>query len=150
MFGGAFGPFQTRDRHVFDESAPTYQQLARILHVRRQLPALRRGRQYLRPISGDGMDFGLPRRFGGGPMRSIVPWSRIFADHEVLAAINTDPSTPVTAWVTIDASLHQPGEQLRCIFSTEIAQEGTPVAIEGRNGCAVRITVPPGGFVVYE
>jgi glycosidase len=150
MFGGPFGPFQTTNRHVFDESSETYRQLARVLRLRRDVPALRRGRQYLRPISGNGVDFGLPQRVGDGPMRSIVPWSRIFADHEVVAAINTNPAGQETAWVTIDASLHRPGDQLRCIFSTDASQEGTLVEVEPRHGCAVRIPVPAAGFVVYE
>ena len=150
MFGGSFGPFQSRYRHVFDEASHTYRQLARILRARHDIPALRRGRQYLRPISGDGVNFGLPQRLGDGPMRAIVPWSRIFADHEVLVAINTNPAAPEAAWVTIDASLHRPGDELRCVFSTDTAEEGTVAAVEGRNGCAVRISVPPAGFVVYE
>jgi glycosidase len=150
MFGGAFGAFQTRDRHVFDESSETYRQLARVLDVRRRIAALRRGRQYLRAISGNGVDFGLPQRFGDGPMRAVVPWSRIFADQEVLAALNTNPGAPETAWVTIDASLHRPGDELRCAFSTDAGQEGSTTTVEGRNGCAVRITVPPAGFVVYR
>jgi glycosidase len=144
MFGGPFGPFRSRDGHVFDEADPVYREVARIFAVRRATPALRRGRQYLRQISGDGVGFGYPGA------RSLVPWSRIFADHEVLAAINTDPLLPHTAWVTLDASLHAVGETLVCRFSTDHAQEGREVTVEDRNGRAVLITVPAAGFVLYE
>jgi len=52
---------------------------------------LRRGRQYLREISGDGVHFGFPGIIGAGPMRSVIAWSRLFASEEVLCAINADP-----------------------------------------------------------
>jgi glycosidase len=149
MFGGAFGAFRSRGGHVFDEADPVYREVARILAVRRATPALRRGRQYLRQISGDGVSFGLPTPIGG-PLRSIVPWSRIFADHEVLAAINTDPLLPRTAWITVDAGLHAPGDKLVCRCSTDQAQEGRTVTAEARNGVSVLVTVPAAGFVLYE
>lgn len=148
MFGGGFGPFRTRDRHVFREDTPTYRELARILALRRDVAALRRGRQYLRPISGDGVHFGFPRSLGG-PIRSVVAWSRIFADDEVLVAVNTDPDAARTAFVVVDAGLHAAGDKLRCLYSTDHAQEGTLVQVEGGPGRQVEVTVPPGGFVAY-
>jgi hypothetical protein len=83
-------------------------------------------------------------------MRSIVAWSRIFADHEVIAAVNTDPLLPQTAWVTVDAGLHPDGATMTCRYSTVRAQENATVPVENRNGRAVRLTVPPAGFVVYD
>ena len=147
MFGGPFGPFRTRNRHAFDEDHPVYREVARILEVRRSTPALRRGRQYLREISADGVNFGEPSPIGG-QLRSIVAWSRIFADHEVLAAVNTDPLLPQTAWVTVDAGLHK--DELTCRYSTDRTQENATVPVENRNGKAVRLTVPPAGFVIYD
>jgi glycosidase len=149
MFGGPFGPFCSAGRHAFDETNPVYREVSRILAVRQAIPALRRGRQYLREISGDGVSFGLPAPIGG-PLRSIVPWSRVFADHEVVAAINTDPLLPRTAWVTVDAGLHADGATLTCRYSTDPAQEGLTTMVERRNGRAFRMTVPAAGFVVYE
>ncbi len=149
MFGGEFGAFRSRGRHFFNEDGPAYRALSRILEIRRDRIELRRGRQYLRPISGDGDHFGLPQMLGG-EIRSVVPWSRIFNDHEVLLAINTDPRSPRTAWVTVDAALHRPGDTLRCLYSSEPAEVGGTVAVEARNGRAVRLTVPAAGFVVYE
>jgi len=151
MFGGEFGPFSSRCRHVFDEGHPLYREISTILALRRrpEFIGLRRGRQYLRPISGDGIHFGLPRRFAGR-MLSVVPWSRIFLDTETVCAINTDPAAARTAWVTVDAGLHRVGNLLTCHYSTDPGQTGTSEAVEARNGCAVRLTVPPGGFVVYQ
>jgi len=65
----------------------------------------------LRPISGDGANFGLPRKIGN-ELRSIIPWSRIFNNKEILLAINTDYFLPKTAWVTIDNGLHEAGDRL--------------------------------------
>ena len=111
MFGGEFGAFQSHQRHFFNEESPAYQQLSIILRIRRDKLALRRGRQYLREISGNGIDFGLPRMLGE-QIRSVVPWSRIFNDQEILLAINTDYAAPRSAWVTIDDGLHQAGQTL--------------------------------------
>jgi hypothetical protein len=83
-------------------------------------------------------------------MRSLVPWSRILNNSEVLCAVNTDPDNATTAWVTIDNSLHQAGDELSCILSTDAAISAPSVSVQGRNGKAVRLTVPRGGFVVYR
>jgi glycosidase len=149
MFGGEFGPFRSRQRHAFREDHPVFRELARIHALRRERVALRRGRQFLRPISGDGHDFGLPRMIGG-QTRSVVPWSRIFDEREVLLAINTDPRQPRTAWVTIDDGLHRTGDRLTCLYSPDGGQVGKEVLVQGRNGKAVLLTVPAGGFVAYE
>ncbi len=67
----------------------------------------------------------------------------------MLCAINTDPDRPRTAWVTVDALLHPPGTTLTCHFNTDQRHEGTTVSAENRNGSAVLLTLPPGGFVAY-
>ncbi|MGQ9871187.1 hypothetical protein [Leptodesmis sp.] len=86
----------------------------------------------------------------GGEMRSVVPWSRIFNDQEILLAINTDYDQPKMAWVTVDNELHQAGDILTCICSTDAAQIGQSVTVEARNGKAVLLTVPAAGFVIFE
>src|SRR3954451_5441787 len=110
MFGGAFGPFRSRGHHCFDETNPVFTELAALLAIRREESALRRGRQYLREISGDGAAFGFPRSFDGR-IRSLVAWSRILATREVVCVVNTDPGAWLTAWVTVDAGLHAVGDR---------------------------------------
>jgi glycosidase len=149
MFGGEFGAFRSRRRHVFDEDHPVYRELARIHALRRAHLPLRRGRQYLRQISGNGLDWGFPQRLGGR-LLSIVAWSRIMDEDEILCAINTDPERPTTAFVTIDSDLHAAGDRLTCLYSTDATAIGRPVAVEARNGKAVSLTVPAAGFVVYR
>ena len=149
MFGGEFGSFASRGRHFFDEDSPVYRELQKILKVRDADRIYTRGRQFLRPISGDGLSFGLPVMLGG-QILSVVPWSRLLDDQEAVLAINTDMDNPRTAWVTIDASLHKPNDKLMCIYSTDAAQISTQVTVEPRNGLAVFLTVPTAGFVIYR
>ncbi|MBD2494138.1 alpha-amylase family glycosyl hydrolase [Nostoc sp. FACHB-280] len=149
MFGGEFGAFGTRGVHFFNEDNYIYQEISQILKIRSEKKALSRGRQYLRPISGDGVNFGLPQIIGN-EIRSVVPWSRILSDQEIVAAINTDYYQPREAWVTIDNELHKEGDFLTCIYSTDKQQVGQKVKIAARNGKAVKITVPAAGFVIYE
>jgi glycosidase len=149
MFGGEFGAFASRGRHFFNEDSDVYKELQKILQIRSGDRIYSRGRQYLRPISGDGNNFGDPVMLGG-QILSIVPWSRILDDQEALLAINTDTDTARTAWVTIDTSLHRVGDKLKCIYSTDPGQLGAETSIEARNGLAVPLTVPAAGFVIYR
>lgn len=150
MFGGPFGSLRSTGRHFFNESHPAYRAIARLSALRRQQIALRRGRQFLRPISdtGDEGTWGLPRMLGG-EIRAVVPWSRIFNDQELLVAINTDPDNDRRAWVTIDDALHQAGATLTCLYSTDEAIIGQTVTVAARNGKAVELALPPAGAVVY-
>jgi glycosidase len=151
MFGGAFGAFRTKGVHFFDENNPVYQEFAKILQIRQDNIVLRRGRQYLRSISApeDGVTFGLPEMIGG-QMRSVVPWSRILSTQELVLAINTDYDQSRSAWVTIDNNLHQTGDQLHCLYSTDATQIGQAITVEARNGKAVLIAVPSAGFVMFQ
>jgi len=105
--------------------------------------------QFLRQISGNGATFGFPQRFGG-KLRSIVAWSRIFNDDEMLCAINTNADHRLTAFVTVDNDLHAPGSRMTCLYSTDATEIGGTVAVEVRNGRAVALSVPPAGFAVYR
>jgi hypothetical protein len=148
MFGGKFGAFRSASRHCFNEDSYIYLELAEILAIRKNEVVLRRGRQYLREISGDGVNFGLPQVLGD-KMLSVVAWSRIFDDREMLLAINTDSNNARGAWVTIDNNLHDEGCPLKCIYSTEKKQIGQELKIANINGKAVFLTVPPAGFVIF-
>ena len=151
MFGGRFGSLQSTDRHFFNEDHEIYRLIARLSQVRREHIALRRGRQYLREISASGEpdSFGPPHMIGQ-EIRSVVPWSRIFSDREVLVAVNTDLDHARTVWVTVDVDLHRNRQPMTCLLSTDLAQEGASVPVEARNGRAVQLTVPPGGVVIYQ
>jgi len=146
MFGGAFGGFRSKNAHFFQENNKWYPEIARIIDVRNQQVPLRRGRQYLRQISGNGTDFGFPVMFGDR-MNSIVAWSRIFNDEEILCAFNTDTENETIAYVTIDSTLHAIDSRMKCLYAS--APSPVEVNVEVRNGKAVRLTIPPSGFVIY-
>jgi glycosidase len=149
MFGGEFGSFASRGRHFFDETSPGYRSLQALAQLGRSDRIFTRGRQYLRPISGDGINFGLPMLMDG-QLRSLVPWSRLLDDQEAVLVINTDADNATAAWVTVDATMHAVGSALTCVFSSDGSQLGTTVTVEARNGRAVRLQVPAAGFAVYR
>lgn len=150
MFGGEFGAFRSRGRHFFDEDGLVYRELGKILKLRRDKIALRRGRQYLRPISGDGENFGLPRVLGER-MRAIVPWVRLFDEQNLLVALNTDPDQPQTAWVSLQAEFFPADRLLTCLYSSDASQVGQELRVEPcGGGNAARLQLPAAGFAVYE
>ncbi len=150
MFGGEFGAFRTRGLHFFDETGFVFKELGKINALRKQKIALRRGRQYLRSISGNGVDFGIPQFFGER-MQTIVPWSRSFDDQELILAINTDPDQASTAWVDLDPEVYPAGKTITCLYATAADQIGQPVTVQANgNRRVIHLTVPAAGFVVYE
>ena len=137
MFGGEFGAFRSKNRHFFNEQTPAYKEISKISKIRKQELALRRGRQYLRQISGNGIDFGFPQKIGDR-MLSVLPWSRIFSDTEILCAINTDPNNSRSAWVVIDKDLHKIGDFLTCLYSSDPGQTGSKIEVtEKYNDCSL-------------
>ncbi len=71
-------------------------------------------------------------------------------DQEILLAINTDRWNTKEAWVTIDNSLHNTGDRLQCLYSTDKKQIHQKVTVDARNGKSVLLSVPPAGFVIFE
>jgi glycosidase len=150
MFGGEFGAFRTRGRHFFNEENPVYQELSKILALRKKKIALRRGRQYLREVSGDGQNFGLPHLIGGR-MLSIVPWTRSFDEQYLLLAVNTDADRSRTAWVSLKPDEYPAGKRLTCLYSTDAGQIGREITVQARGDRHLaNLEVPAAGFVIYE
>jgi glycosidase len=153
MFGGRFGGLGTQGRHFFNEDAELYRALAALIDLRKKLLPLRRGRQVLHQISGDGTSFGVPHRLGDR-MRSLVSWSRLFVDQEVLVAINTDEAQPVTAYSAVAPLLRIEGDSFQLIFWYAPKPAPPPpstLTVERTNGpLAVRMTLPPAAFVIYQ
>ncbi len=149
MFGGNYGALQTQGCHFFNEDAQAYVEFAKILEIRKNEIALRRGRQYLREISDNGVNFGLPQMMGN-EIRSVVPWSRILDKQEVLVAINTDYNNSRTAWVTVDSGLHNLYQAFVCLYSSDSSQIGSQIKVAALNGKAVQLTVPAAGCVIWK
>ena len=154
LFGGPFGPFRTTNRHAFDEDGWLYRQIARLLTLRRENTALRRGRQYLRPVSADGGEsfFTPGPGEGGEPYRGVVAWSRLLDVDELVCALSTDDEAAREVLVTADDARHGEGSApLVCLYSTDPGQVGQEVSpVRTAEGWAVPVTVPQGGFVLYR
>ena len=153
MFGGNFAGKCTRKRHFFDESGALYQAVSRLIQLRKNLLPLRRGRQMLHEISGDGINFGFPRIIGDR-MLSIVSWSRIFIDQEVLVAFSSNREQAVAAYSAVSSRFRSERDVLKLIF-WHAPRAATPppaeLAVENRGGVlAVHLMLPPAGFVVYQ
>lgn len=50
----------------------------------------------------------------------------------------------------INNELHESGDELKCIYSTDKGQINQTVTVEARNGKALLVTVPAAGFVIFE
>lgn len=96
----------------FDRSNAFYQAIKAIAGVRRTQPVLRYGRQYFRPISGDGQHFSISP-FPGG----VVAFSRILNDQEIIVAANTNGTQSISVDVIIEQQLSQPGDAYRILYS---------------------------------
>ena len=149
MFGGKFGAFRSQNAHFFKEDTRTYSELSRILELRKEHMPLRRGRQYLRSISEDGHNFFIPQKMGN-EMRSVVAWSRIFNNEEILVAMNTDMYNSRSAWVTIDNNINMVGQEYTCLYSSDNKQIHNHTPVTGRNGKSLYLNVPAAGFVIYR
>jgi len=88
----------------FDRKHPLYQALKGLAQVRKDQPELRYGRQYFRPLSGDGRNFGLSP-FPGG----VMAVSRILNDQEVITVANMSTQEGFTGEIIIDRELNPAG-----------------------------------------
>lgn len=95
-----FGAFGTVGCHFFDEGFGTYRRIKELIRIRNTYPALRYGREYLRPISNYGGVFGLPRA------GELIAWSRILDEEELLCIVNGNGDEHRGADILVDPSLN--------------------------------------------
>jgi len=96
----------------FDRGSAFFKALRDIATVRRTKPPLRYGRQYFRPISGDGNNYGISP-FAGG----VLAFSRILNDQEIIVVANTNVTKDLAVDVIIDQDLSRPGDRYKVLFS---------------------------------
>jgi glycosidase len=154
MFGAVFGAFGTERCHFFNTAHATYMHIAAIARVRNRGDIIgltcRRGRQYLREISQDGLHFMFP------PAGGLVAWSRILINQELLIVLNTSVSAAETAVITIDASFHTQSETFNYLYhsgwtpdqlhSPPTDQTEMVRFLSGR--ATVSVTLPPAGMAI--
>jgi glycosidase len=98
----------------FDQTNLFYVAIRAIAQVRATQPALRYGRQYFRPISGDGITFGVST-FSPG----VVAFSRILNDEEVVVVANVGTAAVPNLFVIVDSVLNPAGTAFTVAFSNK-------------------------------
>ncbi len=99
---------------AFDLGHPVAAACRRLTAVRRAEPALRYGRQYFRPVSGDGARFAIAGAPGG-----VLAVSRILSDREVVVVANTSTVQDWTGEVIVDRDLNPVGARYDVLFDNK-------------------------------
>jgi glycosidase len=115
--------------NAFDVNHRFYRDIRALSEIRDTQPALRYGRQYFRPISGDGIHFGLSP-FAPG----VLAFSRILNDTEVVVVANANTQSAFQGHVIIDLFLHADGDVFRVLNKPGAFADG---AAETRSGLSI-------------
>ncbi|HET6250886.1 MAG TPA: alpha-amylase family glycosyl hydrolase [Tepidisphaeraceae bacterium] len=118
----------------FDSNHLLYQAIRKIAQVRNANAALRYGRYYFRPVSGDGINFGLST-FPTG----ILAFSRILNDQEVIVVANTDTQQRFTGQIIIDQILNAANSAYRILFSNQGGTIASTAPVSAKTKGSVRI-----------
>ena len=109
----------------FDQTSDFYQHIQQIATVRAQQSALRYGRFYFRPLSADGVNFGV-----SGFPQGVVAFSRILNDQEVVVAANTNLTQTQQLDVIIEIMLSSEKDVFDVLYSNQAApQAPQPVRV---------------------
>jgi glycosidase len=98
----------------FDEQSDFYRHIQQIAAVRAEQSALRYGRFYFRPISGDGVSFAVSEYPQG-----VIAFSRILHDQEVLVAANTNPTRSQQLDVIVEIALSSEGDAFAVLYCNQ-------------------------------
>jgi len=100
----------------FDVANAFFRAIETIAQVRDEQPALRYGRFYFRPISGDGQTFGV------SPFpQGVLAFSRILNDDEVTVVTNANTSQSAAVDVILDTQLNAANSQRRILYTNKPA-----------------------------
>jgi glycosidase len=113
----------------FDSGHPFYTAIKRLSVIRDTQPALRYGRLYFRPLSGDGIHFGASP-FAPG----VLAFSRILNNEEVVVVANANTQTAFQGDVVVDFFINRDGERFRVLND---ATASAPGAVETRSGLQI-------------
>ncbi|HZS75090.1 MAG TPA: alpha-amylase family glycosyl hydrolase [Ktedonobacteraceae bacterium] len=119
---------------AFDTHSQFYIAIAQIAVLRQNQPALRYGRYYFRPLSGDGTYFGISTTAPG-----VLAFSRILNDQEVLIIANTSPTSSWSGQVIIDYSLN-PVQATYTILYSNNPHPAPPSPLEDKQANTIQVT----------
>lgn len=115
---------------AFDMDHHFYKAIKKLSSVRDAEPALRYGRLYFRPISGDGNHFGASD-FAPG----VLAFSRILNNREVLVVANMNTEKDFHGHVLVDFFINNDGEKLHAVNEPGVFAAGR---VETRAGLEIR------------
>jgi glycosidase len=125
---------------AFDRGMPFYQAISHLTALRNKTPALRYGRHYFRPHSGDGVHFGISTSAQG-----VLTFSRILNDIEIVVVANTNTLDGWTGQVIIDLSLNPKNTAYTVLFSNKANPDAPGPVVEKPSG-SVEITEVDGSI----
>lgn len=117
----------------FDSNHPFFQEIREIAALRNRRPVLRYGRQYFRPVSGNGQDYGISP-FPGG----VIAFSRILNDEEAVLVANTNTSDSQSFFVIVDGTLHADNPQFQILYSNNKDGPVRPDPVHDRRDVFIR------------
>jgi glycosidase len=124
--------------NAFDINSPLFVEIQKIAKVRAAQPALRYGRQYFRPVSGNGVDFGISDVAPG-----VISFSRILNNTEILVLANTSTVNSFHGFALVDFALNPDGSQFSTLYSNNVATTNPGSCLTRAQG-AVTVHNPDG------
>jgi glycosidase len=114
---------------AFDIDRPLYKAIRQLSDIREAEPAIRYGRLYFRPVSGDGIHYGASP-FAPG----VLAFSRILNNREVLVIANTHTGEDFDGHVLVDFFINSDGDRFHVL--NDPAAPG-PGPVETRSGLEI-------------
>ncbi len=121
----------------FDQQSAFYQNISAICSMRLDSAPLRYGRFYLRPISGDGVNYAISTYQPG-----VLAYSRILADQEILVVANASTTATQSVHVIVDCFINAAGTLPRVLYRNQPGGE-PPASLDWHTG--VHVTESDGG-----
>lgn len=120
--------------NAFDTDHAFFREIQTMSSLRCGYPALRFGRQYFRPISGDGFHFGISTTRPG-----VIAFSRILDDSEVLVVANTHTIDPWRGHILVDFALTNVSARWDLLYSNKrpAAANTIPACEISSNGSSI-------------
>ncbi|MEA5613058.1 alpha-amylase family glycosyl hydrolase [Nodularia spumigena] len=114
----------------FNRDHSFYKAIAEVSEYRKTHPALRYGRQYFRPISGDRINYGISPYNSG-----VLAFSRILNETEVVVVANTNTELTQSVYVIVDDNLHSENPTFKILFSNKSRDNSIqPKKVEEQHG----------------